>query len=98
MDKSKLVWPVNQYSHSVGDAVIGGYVYRGSAIPALRGYYLFADEVSGRVWMMKGAAGTRVLAAGLDGNVPHPSSFGQDAAGELYIVSLDGAVYKIIGG
>ena len=98
MDKSKLVWPVNQYSHSVGYAVIGGYVYRGSAIPALRGYYLFADEVSGRVWMMKGAAGSRVRAPGLDGNVPHPSSFGQDAAGELYIVSLDGAVYKIIGG
>ena len=98
MDKSKLVWPVDQYSHSVGDAVIGGYIYRGSAIPALRGYYLFADEVSGGVWMMKGAAGARVRASGLDGNVPHPSSFGQDSAGELYIVSLDGAVYKIIGG
>jgi glucose/arabinose dehydrogenase len=98
MDRSKLVWPVNQYSHSLGYAVTGGYVYRGDAIPALRGFYLFADYGSGRVWAMKGATGSRARVPGLDGQLSSISSFGEDAAGELYIVSLNGAVYRIVGG
>jgi len=97
-DKSRLVWPVEQYGHGVGVSVTGGYVYRGAAIPALRGYYLFADFGSGRIWMMKGAAGSRLRAPGLDGRVSSVSSFGEDASGELYVVSLEGAVYRIVAG
>ena len=48
--------------------------------------------------MMNGAKGARIAAPGVDGHVTHPSSFGQDGAGELYIVSLDGSVYKIVPG
>jgi glucose/arabinose dehydrogenase len=97
LTKSKLVWPVSQYSHSVGEAVTGGYVYRGMAIPRLRGFYLFADYGSGRVWAKKGRRGSRVRLPGADGAAGMISSFGQDASGELYIVSYSrGAVYKIV--
>ena len=95
VNKASLTWPVAQYSHSVGDAVTGGYVYRGSAIPALRGWYLFADFGSGHVWAMKGRGGPKRALPGADGRVTQISSFGQDAAGELYVVSLAGSVYKI---
>jgi glucose/arabinose dehydrogenase len=94
--KSKLVWPVAAYSHGVGDAVTGGYVYRGAAIPALRGFYVFGDFSSGRVWAMKGRGGTRAALPGADRTTTHISSFGQDAAGELYVVSLDGSVFKVV--
>ena len=95
VDKASLTWPVTQYSHALGDAVTGGYVYRGSAIPALRGWYLFADFGSGHVWAQKGPGGARRTLAGANGKVGQIASFGQDAAGELYVVSLAGSVYKI---
>ncbi len=85
-----------QYSHSLGYSVTGGYVYRGAAIPALRGFYLFADWGSGHVWAKKGPGGARSAVPGLDGQVTQISSFGQDARGELYIVSLAGSVYRIV--
>lgn len=94
--KSSLTWPVAQYSHSVGDAVTGGYVYRGSAIPALRGWYLFADFGSGHVWAKKGPSGATRRLRGADGKVSQIASFGQDANGELYVVSLAGSVYRIV--
>jgi glucose/arabinose dehydrogenase len=96
LPRSRLTWPVTQYDHSTGNSVTGGYVYRGAAIPALRGFYLFADFGSGRVWAMKGPGGARRTAAGLDGQVSQISSFGQDARGELYVVSLAGSVYRIV--
>ena len=96
LKKSSLTWPVSQYNHSTGEAVTGGYVYRGSAIPALRRFYLFADFQSGRVWAKKGPRGARYALSGADGKVSQISSFGQDAAGELYIVSLAGSVYRIV--
>ena len=96
LNKASLTWPVTQYSHSVGDAVTGGYVYRGTAIPALRGFYVFADFASGRVWAMKGPGGARSALSGADGQVSQISSFGQDASGELYVVSLAGSVSKIV--
>jgi glucose/arabinose dehydrogenase len=96
LNRSRLVWPVTEYGHSVGEAVTGGYVYRGSAIQALRGFYVFGDFTSGRVWAMKGPAGARRALAGADRATTHIASFGQDAAGELYVVSLDGSVFKIV--
>ena len=84
-----------QYSHALGNAVTGGYVYRGSAIPALRGWYVFADFASGHVWTKKGPGGARQVLPGADGKVTQIASFGQDASGELYVVSLAGSVYKI---
>jgi glucose/arabinose dehydrogenase len=96
LEKRSLTWPVAQYDHSVGASVTGGYVYRGGSIPALRGFYLFADFGTGRVWAMKGPGGTLHALPGADGRISQVSSFGQDAKGELYIVSLAGPVYRIV--
>jgi len=96
LNKASLTWPVAQYSHALGEAVTGGFVYRGSAIPALRGFYLFADFASGHVWAKKGPGGARRALSGADGQVTQIASFGQDASGELYVVSLAGSVSRIV--
>jgi glucose/arabinose dehydrogenase len=90
-----LVWPVAEYTHSIGDSVTGGYVYRGSAIPGLRGRYVFGDFSTGRVWSMAGPDATPEPLSGADGRVEQLSSFGEDAEGELYLVSLGGTVYLV---
>jgi glucose/arabinose dehydrogenase len=95
INRTRLRFPVFEYSHTLGCAVTGGYVYRGSAIPALRGYYLFADFCSGRVWMKKGSAGS-VARAPVSQRVTNISSFGRDASGELYLISLSGSIYKLV--
>lgn len=93
-----LTRPVYEYAHSDGCSVTGGYVYRGSAVPSLRGRYLFADFCSGwvRSFLFENGRATDVrthttLAPG--GSV---SSFGQDNAGELYVVTHEGGVYRIV--
>ncbi len=94
--RTRLVFPVTEYSHSVGCAVIGGYVYRGSAIAALRGSYLFADHCSGRVWFKAGPHGRTRILTGVSRKVTNLTSFGQDASGELYLSSQNGNVYKLV--
>jgi glucose/arabinose dehydrogenase len=97
---SSFVWPVFDYKHPYGESITGGYVYRGSAFPALIGTYVFADYVKG--WV----AGLRLTAP--DGTVLakpeertllttsyNPSSFGVDEDNELYLVDLQGAVYQV---
>ena len=96
--------PVTAYSHSLGYSVTGGYVYRGSAIPELRGNYIFADYGTARFWTLtpdaSGTNGTRQeITAEINPSpraVSDVSSFGEDAEGELYICDLDGAVFKIV--
>ncbi|MCU0535120.1 MAG: PQQ-dependent sugar dehydrogenase [Hydrococcus sp. Prado102] len=98
---ANLVDPIYQYSHSVGQSVIGGYVYRGS-VAQLRGTYFFGDFIEGKIWSFKYDGNTvsefRDRTAELVpnvGSINSVSSFGQDAAGNLYIVDLDGEIYKI---
>ncbi len=75
--------PVYEYDHLTGCAVIGGYVYRGSALPALQGLYLFADICAAKVWAydLKNDTAVQVLANA------SPYSFGEDHDGELYLLS-----------
>ncbi|MFN2484880.1 MAG: sorbosone dehydrogenase family protein [Candidatus Limnocylindria bacterium] len=93
-DATPYVAPVADYGREAGDCVvIGGFVYRGSAQPALVGSYLLADLCSGRLWTIgaeRAASGSaklveRGVAQGLS-----ISSFGDDEAGELYAVDLSG--------
>jgi glucose/arabinose dehydrogenase len=90
-----LTAPVYDYDHGQGCAIIGGYVYRGAAIPALQGQYLFSDNCSGfvRTLSLVNGVWTAMQATVSTGSV---QSFGQDAAGELYILTGDGRVLKIV--
>jgi glucose/arabinose dehydrogenase len=99
-DQDGLELPVLSYEHGDGCSITGGYVYRGAAIPALQGYYFYSDFCQGWVRSFRFENGTAVdqfqwptLAPG--GNVP---SFGRDAAGELYVMSTEGVVFKIVPG
>jgi glucose/arabinose dehydrogenase len=90
-----IVFPVFEYTHARGCSVTGGFVYRGRARPALRGRYVFGDYCSGTVWSMlvvDGAArGVRVERF----KIASLTSFGEDAAGELYATSHQGVVYRL---
>ena len=88
------VKPIAEYSHSSGQcSVTGGYVYRGVRIPALSGFYLFGDYCTGRIWTLVRFGGTWRMSQVRD-TAFLISSFGEDDAGELYVVDLNGAVYR----
>jgi glucose/arabinose dehydrogenase len=105
-----LVDPVFEYDHNVGQSITGGYIYRGTALgPEHVGRYFFADFVQGRVWSLTltpDAGGTARASnlvehtgeLGGTTQIGNVSSFGLDAAGELYLVShSQGAVFRITG-
>ena len=99
LDKSApLVRPVAVYSHAQGCSITGGYVYRGKAIPALRGRYVYGDFCSGHIWSLAATAtpGAAAKPRLEPWNVPQLSSFGEDAAGELLTVSLAGAISRLV--
>ncbi|HKE43786.1 MAG TPA: PQQ-dependent sugar dehydrogenase [Steroidobacteraceae bacterium] len=92
-----LLPPVAQYTHALGNAVTGGYVYRGSAIPSLIGQYIFTDFVSGRIWNIPNdTAPTVTVTDGFDSGL-NIASFGQDINGELYAVNIQGDLHRITG-
>ena len=97
-NKTSKRLPIAIYSHSLGCAVVGGYVYRGSAYPALAGAYLFSDNCSGRIWALtangaKTQAPQQLLNTGMA-----ISSFGQGENGALYVTDLvGGGVYLVTG-
>jgi glucose/arabinose dehydrogenase len=101
-DATGMTPPVVEYGHQEGCSVTGGLVYRGRALPALAGAYFFADYCTafvrsfrwrdGRVtdlWSWRGVLDPESRLAKI-------SSFGEDAAGEIYLLSLEGAVYKLV--
>jgi glucose/arabinose dehydrogenase len=96
---TNLILPISDYDHSAagGTSIIGGFVYRGTAIPALVGTYVFGDLSSGHVWGLKqDSSGAWVRTVLLDHNRT-VSAFGQDAAGELYLVDYgNGAVLRLV--
>jgi hypothetical protein len=88
---SGLKPPRLEYSHTGGRcAITGGYVYRGQDVPELRGFYLFADYCSGEIFGLRQDQRSLLLDTDLA-----IASFGEDEAGELYVVDHRGAVYRI---
>jgi glucose/arabinose dehydrogenase len=91
--------PVWEYNHgtndSIGCSITGGYVYRGTAYPAMQGIYFYGDYCSRTVWGLQNIAGTwenhTFLTA--PGGI---TSFGEDQAGELYLTSSNGVVYQVV--
>jgi glucose/arabinose dehydrogenase len=93
--RGELVGPVAEYGHGQGCSVTGGFVYRGERIPAARGLYFYGDYCSGLVWTFTPEEERVRL---LPFEVQGLSSFGEDAAGELYLVTLDGALFRLAPG
>lgn len=90
--------PVYDYPHLDGRcAVAGGSVYRGAAIPALTGWYVFGDVCSGQLSVLRpNADRSRWTPLSLGARVAYLTAFGTDGAGELYATSLEGGVYKLV--
>jgi len=92
-----LVLPIFTYLTNIdGQAVTGGFVYRGSAYPGLQGIYVLGDWASGRIWGLRNAGGTWEHTELLDTTLAI-SSFGEDQAGEIYITDRSsGTIYRLI--
>ncbi len=101
-DEAGITLPVAVYGHDQGCSVTGGFVYRGSRWPALRGAYLFADYCSGMIWGLDAAhPSARPPSLLLETGRPL-SSFGEDANGELYVTDLitdlnGGTLLRVLG-
>jgi len=106
-DDPSLTLPIHEYIHGGAPfrcSITGGEVYRGCAIPDLHGTYFFADFCSDQIWSFQVVDGTVTefmdrtaeLAPGGGLGISDISSFGTDAAGELYICDLSGEVFKIV--
>jgi glucose/arabinose dehydrogenase len=97
-DQTGLALPIVEYGHDLGCSVTGGYVYRGAAIPALQGHYLYGDFCGGFVRSFRVQGGA--AADEFDWPTLRPggtiTSFGEDAAGELYVLIAEGRVFKIV--
>jgi hypothetical protein len=90
-----LLPPVAEYGRDEGRSVTGGYVYRGMAIPGLVGRYVFGDFITGALWHIGvDTQPTMVMGAGFVTGLSI-ASFGEDAAGELYVVHYGGQLYRV---
>ncbi|MEZ4595829.1 MAG: PQQ-dependent sugar dehydrogenase [Chloroflexota bacterium] len=96
-----LTMPVAEYAHGAkGCSVTGGYVYRGTESPALYGAYLFSDYCTSIIWGIdasKAKPGAKLKPAAAAQQGSSFVSFGEDDDGELYVVSIGGGVYHIVG-
>jgi hypothetical protein len=99
-NQTGLTLPVLEYPHPDGCSITGGYVYRGTKIPALVGQYLYSDYCASFVksFQFSGGAATNQQTWPTLQPAGSVSSFGEDAKGELYIVTLNGGVYRIVPG
>ena len=96
---ANAVTPIVEYSTGEdGCAVTGGYVYRGKSIPSLRGAYLYSDYCGGWIRAVRMARGKVADRADLGVSAAEVASFGEDANGELYILSLAGDVFRLVAG
>jgi glucose/arabinose dehydrogenase len=108
-NRSQFVEPIYEYRHSPegagAESITGGYVYRGCAMPDLRGTYFYADFIRGfvRSFRYDGSSlsddrdHTVAVAPGAGLSIDNPSTFGEDGRGELYIADFfDGEIFKIV--
>ncbi|HSG99549.1 MAG TPA: PQQ-dependent sugar dehydrogenase [candidate division Zixibacteria bacterium] len=88
--------PLFEYSHDSGRCSIsGGYVYRGCVMPELQGTYFYGDYCSGEVFSLRNVGGVPIDAQ-THFTLSQVTSFGEDAAGEIYVCQLTGDVVKIV--
>jgi glucose/arabinose dehydrogenase len=90
----EYIYPIWEYSHSVGYSITGGYVYRGPNLPELTGKYIYADYVTRKVWALSYDGISQTSNTLLVTAPASVSSFGVDEFNELYITSFNGRIYK----
>ncbi|MDE2685877.1 MAG: PQQ-dependent sugar dehydrogenase [Chloroflexota bacterium] len=95
-DVQGLEVPIAEYGREDGCSVTGGYVYRGKRLPSLYGAYIYGDFCSGKIWALRydGAKITEHLEI-VDSRL-EISSFGEEQTGEIFILSFDGGIYRLI--
>ena len=91
----RLVFPITVYPLGTHCAVVGGFVYRGRAVPAARGRYFYGDNCSGTMWSLRVVGGRARSVRRESFRLAGLSSFGEDGRGELYAVTLSGGLYKL---
>ena len=87
------VKPLAEYSHASDCSITGGYVYRGTKVPSMYGFFVFGDYCSGTIRTLINFRGKWTMATLVD-TALLISSFGEDEAGELYVVNLGGSVFR----
>jgi glucose/arabinose dehydrogenase len=94
LPQQNYVYPIFEYSHTLGLAVTGGYVYRGSLYPNMVGHYIFSDAYSGNFWDLDTNNGWNPT---LHANFTNGGdvSFGEDVNGEIYVVNIGGTIYHL---
>lgn len=96
-ERAGLALPVLEYPHSDGCSITGGYVYRGRALPDLVGHYFYADYCRGWIRSFRHANGRATEERRWElGDAGSIASFGEDAAGELYVIDKGGKVFKLV--
>jgi glucose/arabinose dehydrogenase len=94
--RSGKILPMTEYGHVNGRcSITGGFVYRGSAFPDLRGAYLFGDYCSGEIWYVSRTAARGVAPTHALDTDAQITSFGQDQAGELFVTDARGSIYRV---
>jgi glucose/arabinose dehydrogenase len=91
----ELVQPVYEYDHDEGCTVIGGFVYRGAALPGERGRYVFGDFCEGTIWSLRVVGGRAQDLRVEPFRIEQLTSFGESLAGELFATSRDGTLYRL---
>jgi glucose/arabinose dehydrogenase len=89
-----LTDPIFQYHHDIGQCITGGFVYRGSSLPVLSGYYVYADYISGRIWSLNYTGNGSVNNTELFDTNLRISSFGVDSQNEIYFLAFNGKIYS----
>ncbi len=93
--RTSYVFPIFDYARTDGRAVTGGFVYRGTLYPNMVGHYILADYATGNFWdLVRDGQGQWISKKhGILTN--NPSTFGEDADGELYVADLSGVIYRV---
>ena len=104
---AKISPPIVEYPHAAtkdrkddGKSITGGYVYRGKALPKLEGVYVYGDFDTGRIWGLREKNGKATISGEIvdlkQSKKLNIAAFGEDAAGEIYILAFDGRIHHLV--